>query len=99
MPRTIRFRPRAEADLDGIWDYTAETWSERQAIAYLEGLRAALSMLAEFPETARLRQEFTPPVRVYTYREHVVIFTTEETALTVVRVLHSRANWREMLSG
>ncbi|MBO7585159.1 MAG: type II toxin-antitoxin system RelE/ParE family toxin [Bacteroidales bacterium] len=28
----IRFSRKAIADLDGIWEYTAETWSEDQAV-------------------------------------------------------------------
>ena len=28
----IRFSRKAIADLNGIWEYTAETWSEDQAV-------------------------------------------------------------------
>lgn len=33
--------PAAQGDLDGIWDYTAATWGENQAVRYLEDLRDA----------------------------------------------------------
>ena len=41
MIRQVKLRPRAEADLDGIWDYTVDTWSEAQAVDYLSGMDAA----------------------------------------------------------
>ena len=53
----LTFRPRAEADLAAIWDYTAATWSEVQAEAYLRGLEDTLALLAAHPEMARLRTE------------------------------------------
>jgi toxin ParE1/3/4 len=31
--RGYRLSPRAEADLEGIWNYTVETWSAEQAEA------------------------------------------------------------------
>ena len=30
----IRLSRKAISDLDGIWDYTVETWSEEQAVIY-----------------------------------------------------------------
>lgn len=98
MSRQVLWRPRAEADLDDIWRYTVETWSEGQAVAYLTGLERTLRLLAEFPETARLREEFVPPVRVHPYRAHLVIFQSDEAVLDVVRVVHARANWQAFLS-
>ena len=98
MSRQILWRPRAEADLDEIWSYTVERWSEGQAVAYLTGLDRTLRLLAEFPETARLREEFVPPVRIHPYRAHLIVFLADERGLDVVRVVHARANWQAILS-
>lgn len=32
---TLRLTPKARSDLDTIWDYTAKTWGQDQAEAYL----------------------------------------------------------------
>ena len=48
MIRQVKLRPRAEAGLDDIWDYTVETWSEAQAVDDLSGMDAALMLTAEF---------------------------------------------------
>lgn len=98
MTRTIRLRPAAEADLSGIWDYTVQTWSEAQAATYLTGLGQTFERLAEFPEMARARTEFTPPVRIFPYQSHLIIYTAEACVLDVIRVPHSRANWMELLT-
>ena len=98
MIRQVKLRPRAEADLDDIWDYTVDTWSEVQAVDYLSGMEAALKLLAEFPEMARLRQEFTPPVRIHSYRKHLIIYIADECFIDVVRVVHAQANWSVFLT-
>lgn len=98
MALNIKFRPRAERDLVDIWDYTAATWSEDQALSYLESLKAAVDLLAEFPEMARRRAEFTPAVRLHPVREHIVVYRVEDNALEIIRILHSRSNWSALLA-
>lgn len=96
--RQVRLRPRAVADLDAIWTHTAGRWGAAQAAAYLSGLDAAFTLLAEFPEIARLREELTPPLRIHRYREHLVIYRAEADHIDILRVAHGRANWSEFLA-
>ena len=98
MLREVHFRPKAEEDLNDIWDYTVLNWSQEQATSYLEGLEAAVNLLREFPESVRLREEFTPSIRAYSYRSHLVIFTSDDTRIEVIRVLHARSNWQVLFS-
>ncbi len=65
---------------------------------YLEGLDAALALLSDFPEIARLRSEFVPAVRIYTYRSHLVIYASDETSIEVIRILHAKSDWMSLLS-
>ena len=100
MPRPdegIRLNPRAERDVDEIWDYSAGIWGVGTANAYVGGLRSTLSTIAASPLMARERTEITPPVRVYPYRSHLVIYRVDGDEIAVLRVFHSRRNWlREM---
>jgi toxin ParE1/3/4 len=91
------FRPKAEADLLEIWDYTVARWSVAQAEGYLGGLDQTLRLLCDHPDIARLHEEFTPPVRLHPYRSHLVIFMASEAALEVIRVVHMRTNWAAVL--
>ena len=98
MTYGVTLRPAAEADLAEIWDYTVEAWSEDQAAVYLTGLGQAFDRLAQFPEMARLRMEFKPPVRILPYQSHLIVYLAEGNQIDVVRVLHSRANWTTLLA-
>jgi toxin ParE1/3/4 len=91
------FTPKAEADLLEIWDNTVARWSEAQAERYLGGLDQTLRLLCDYPDIARLHDEFTPPVRLLPYRSHLVIFVATDSALDVIRVVHMRTNWAAVL--
>ena len=91
--------PAARADLAGIWQWTETRWGVAQAETYVRGLHAALDLLLMTPEMARERTEFSPPVRLWRYRSHVVIYRVSDNALVVHRIVHGRSNWDEVLSG
>ncbi|MEO1138387.1 MAG: type II toxin-antitoxin system RelE/ParE family toxin [Pseudomonadota bacterium] len=98
MIRAITLRQRAIADIDDIWDYTVTTHGAAQAVNYLSGLEAAFGLLAEFPEIARARTEFTPPVRIHPHQQHLILYQNDEVKIDIIRVVHRRANWSEFLS-
>lgn len=91
--KPCRFRPAATADLENIWAFGAERWSPGQAVRYLADLVNAIERLADNPNIVRERIEFSPPVRIYTFRSHIVIFRDEEDHLEIVRVRHGREDW------
>ena len=45
----IAFRPRAEADIEAIVDYTKTEYGERQAKRYVEEILGQVAFAAEFP--------------------------------------------------
>lgn len=98
MERRIVLTPRARADLAEIWAYTAREWSPGQAERYLGGLRTIFALLAASPEIARLRSEITPPVRLHPYRSHLIIFQHDAAVLDVLRVVHARSDWLDLLA-
>lgn len=84
-------------DRDSIWDHTVNEWSVQQAEHYLMGLDRVLTLLAEQPQLARERLEVDPPVRLHPYKSHIVIFRANDTTLEVLRVVHAKSNWVELL--
>ncbi|MEQ8399682.1 type II toxin-antitoxin system RelE/ParE family toxin [Roseitalea porphyridii] len=64
-PTRCRLTPQASTDLETIWVYTREQWSERQADTYIDDLAYCFDRLVAMPLMARERTEFTPPVRIH----------------------------------
>jgi toxin ParE1/3/4 len=82
-------RPAAEADLSEIWLDGAERWGVEQADRYADGLFALFDLLAAYPEMAREREEFTPPVRIHPSGSHLVIYRREGQGVEIIRILHT----------
>ncbi|PLL14332.1 type II toxin-antitoxin system RelE/ParE family toxin [Tabrizicola sp. TH137] len=85
-------RPAAEADLSEIWRSGAADWGADQADRYADGLFALFDLLAAFPEMARERDEFTPPVRIHPTGAHLVIYRWEGGPVEIIRILHAHQN-------
>ena len=84
--------PLAEQDIADIWSYGTEQWGVDQADRYYDTMVKLFDLLSEQPEIARLREEFSPPVRIHPYGSHVVVYETVKTGIAVIRVLHNRQN-------
>ncbi|MEO3480055.1 type II toxin-antitoxin system RelE/ParE family toxin [Phaeobacter sp. CAU 1743] len=82
-------RPAAEADLSDTWQYGADNWGVEQADRCVDGLFALFDLLAEFPEMARERSEFTPPVRIHPSRVHLMIYRMNGRGIEIIRILHT----------
>jgi toxin ParE1/3/4 len=98
VTRQLLISSAALADLQAIWDFGAQNWSDVQAETYLTGLRRIFNLLQDQPHIARLRSEFTPPVRLYRYQSHVIVFFADDAKVDISRVLYGRSNWAEFLS-
>ena len=85
-------RPAAEADLSSIWRHGAAVWGVEQAERYADGLFAVFDLLADYPEIARDRVEFTPPVRIHPSGSHLVIYRREGQGVEIIRILHAHQN-------
>ena len=77
--------------------YGTINFGVEQADRYVDELGALIEFLAEFPRTGRERTGVRPPVRLYPYLGHNVIYRLEGDELVVVRVLHHSANWQTLL--
>jgi toxin ParE1/3/4 len=94
--REYRLTPAALDDLQGIWIHSAQTWSADQADRYVTGITAAIEGLCAFPESARERTEFDPPVRLHRFRSHLIIYRIDDDFLAILRVVHARQHWQAL---
>lgn len=87
--KAIAFSPAAAADIDEIWDYSADRWGADQADSYTDAIRDACHALAEGTKHGR-PAEVLPGFQKYLCGSHVVYFLDYADHLDVIRVLHQR---------
>ena len=86
----VRISARADADIDSIAKYSAETWGHVQADIYLTELQAGFDFLAHNPLMGRACDSIQPGLRRYEVEKHVVFYRIVTGGIRIVRVLHQR---------
>jgi len=69
----VYFRPAAEADLVGLYEYIAEAAGTRTAAAYIDRIEAACMALADFPERGTRRDDILPGLRTVGFERRATI--------------------------
>ena len=87
------FSPRAKADLEEIWTYTAERWGIDQAETYLRQLQAAADAAAEAPQSGRGCDDVRPGYFKRQAGAHVLFYRPEGQTVDIVRILHQRMDF------
>ncbi len=84
----LALAPAAQADLDGIWDYTARHWGADQAELYLTAIRDACLDLAKGVRPSR-PVDIRSGYRKLAVGSHVLFFRiADDGGIVVVRILH-----------
>jgi toxin ParE1/3/4 len=89
--------PRAQADLDEIWDYTFERWGVGQAADYIRLLQRAIETIAGDPRKGRSCDEIRTGYSKYPAGAHVVFYRTIAAGIDIVRILHNRMDFERHL--
>ena len=85
--KSVAFTPAAVADLDAIWDYTAEHWNADQADRYIDGVRHVCMDLAAGTRTGRA-VDVRPGYLKQAVGSHMIYFRLSDVQVEVVRILH-----------
>ena len=84
-----RFTNKAVEDLSDIWDYTLETWPERQADLYYEMLIGFCEDIVEHPELGKHYDEITEELYGFRANSHVIFYRrVSQDEIKVIRILH-----------
>lgn len=90
----FRLTAAAAEDVARIFDTGLDLFGRSQAFAYQDGLERSFAFLADFPRAARLRAETDPPVRVYRFKAHLIVYELDEgDTVVVLRVRHGAEDW------
>ena len=94
-----RFTNKAVKDLEDIWNYTVETWSERQADVYYELLINFCQHIADHPELGKRYDEIAKDLRGCIANKHVIFYKViSQDEIEVVRILHGRMDVKSRIS-
>ena len=95
----IRLSRKAIADLDGIWEYTVQTWSEDQAVVYYRQIYNAIQSLDSIPLFLEKKYDIVKPgVLGYRFGHHVIFYKRDKNGtISIDRILHERMDYQRHL--
>ena len=95
----VRLSRKAIADLDGIWDYTVETWSEDQAIRYYRKISAAIQGLGSLPVFLENKYDIIKTDLLgYKIGSHIIFYKKHsDGSIGVYRILHEKMDFQRHL--
>ena len=95
----IRLSRKAISDLDGIWDYTVETWSEEQAAIYYRQIHATIQGLNSLPAFLEIKYDIIKPGLLGHKVGHHIIFYKKDSdgSISVDRILHEKMDYQRHL--
>jgi toxin ParE1/3/4 len=82
---------KAVEDLSAIWQYTCDTWSERQADKYYLLLIKSCEELAASPKLGKSYNEIAPGILGFLAYRHLIFFRKiSDKEIEVIRILHGQ---------
>ncbi len=92
---SYRLTNKAVEDLNQIWEYSFDTWSEEQADYYYQMLINICEDLADNPRVGKAYDTILPGLMGFIANQHIIIYRVIEAGLIeVVRILHGRMDFK-----
>lgn len=86
-----KFTNKAVKDLSKIWEYTLETWSEKQADKYYKLLIDGCNELAKKPKIGKAYFEIYPELFGKLCSKHIIFYRViDKSTIEITRILHEQ---------
>jgi toxin ParE1/3/4 len=87
----VIFRQQAIDDLNAIWTYTYDEWSEKQADKYYVSLEFACLQIGENPELGKEYEEIKSNLLGLRTGKHIIFYqVVNDQKIEIIRILHER---------
>ncbi|MBN2730511.1 MAG: type II toxin-antitoxin system RelE/ParE family toxin [Bacteroidales bacterium] len=95
----ITFREKAIEDLDRIWIYTFENWSESQADAYYFFIVDECRYISENSNLGKSYPTIRKGILGHKAAKHIMFFQkTDDSEIEVIRILHESMDLKSRLN-
>ena len=89
----FQLRPKAEKDLERIYDYSLQEFGDDRADQYIMDLDVAFQKLADDPSLGKNYDFVRSKLQVYPVVSHVIFFKLSTKGITIVRILHKSMDY------
>lgn len=90
MSLTRRISKAAIKDLESIWLFTREMWSERQADRYIQLIMDEIEAICIHPNAGINYEHIRMGYYASKVKSHLIFYRIKSNKLEVIRILHER---------
>lgn len=95
---SYRLTKKAVEDLNGIWDYSFDNWSEEQADEYYESLLKSCQMIAANPGVGRNYAGIATDLFGFKSKRHIIFYRKFTTgSIEITRILNARMDLKRRI--
>jgi len=95
----VLFRQKAIVDLNDIWEYTFQNWSEKQADNYYEILKLVCKEIGHNPQLGKEYFYIWENLFGLKAGKHIIFYhLISENEIEVIRILHERMDFKNRLT-
>lgn len=96
---TVKLSKKARSDLIGIWEYTYEYWSLKQADRYYHILINRIDDIGQNPDLGRSYGNFKKGYFGVSIKSHIIFYRIHGSReIEIMRVLHQRMDLKKRLN-
>lgn len=91
-------RQEAIDDLNDIWDYTYEKWSEKQADKYYATIKIACNGIGDNPDVGKEYYGINKNLLGLKSGKHIIFYRSiSEDKIEIIRILHERIDLKNRI--
>ena len=95
----VILRQQAIDDLNDIWAYTFERWSEQQADRYYSALEFACRQIGENPELGKEYEEISSRLLGLRTGKHIIFYQVlNKNEIEILRILHEQMDLKSRVN-
>ncbi len=95
----ISFRQKANEDLNNIWNYTYENWSENQADKYYATIKFHCLEIGKNPKLGKIYNGISRKLLGLKSGKHIIFYhSISEKEIEIIRILHERMDLKNRLT-
>jgi len=95
----VILRKKAIDDLNNIWDYTFEKWSEKQADKYYAIIKMACNWIGENPDIGKEYKRISRKLLGFKSEKHIIFYQKiSSDRIEIIRILHERMDLKNRLT-
>ena len=95
----VVLRQEAIDDLNNIWDYTFEKWSEKQANKYYATIKMTCNGIGDSPDIGKEYERISRNLLGLKSGKHIIFYQqVSSDRIEIIRILHERMDLKNRIS-